>query len=116
MPIYEYRCSACGHELEALQKFSDAPLSTCPSCQAGALVKRVSAAGFQLKGSGWYATDFKGGGTKPAAAKADEAPPAGTKTGSDGAASGAAKGETGTEAAKSPATPAVKTGAPPVNS
>jgi len=71
MPIYEYRCSACGHELEALQKFSDAPLSICPSCNANALVKLMSAAGFQLKGSGWYVTDFKGGGAKPASKKAD---------------------------------------------
>src|SRR6185295_8184308 len=61
MPIYEYRCSSCGHELEALRKFSDAPLVKCPSCGAEALVKKVSAAGFQLKGSGWYVTDFKGG-------------------------------------------------------
>ncbi len=69
MPIYEYRCSSCGHKLEALQKLSDAPLSKCPSCNADALVKLVSAAGFQLKGSGWYATDFKGSGAKPAATK-----------------------------------------------
>ena len=61
MPIYEYRCSSCGHELEALQKLAEAPLVVCPSCNADALVKLVSAAGFQLKGSGWYATDFKGG-------------------------------------------------------
>jgi putative FmdB family regulatory protein len=67
MPIYEYRCSSCGHKLESLQKFSDAPLVSCPACQADALVKQVSAAGFQLKGSGWYATDFKGSGSKPAA-------------------------------------------------
>ena len=60
MPIYEYRCSACGHKLEALQKLSEAPLVACPSCKAAALVKQVSAAGFHLKGSGWYATDFKG--------------------------------------------------------
>jgi putative FmdB family regulatory protein len=70
MPIYEYRCSSCGHELEALQKLSDAPLTECPTCQQASLVKLVSAAGFHLKGSGWYATDFKGGG-KPPAAKAD---------------------------------------------
>ncbi len=77
MPIYEYRCSSCGHELEALQKLSEAPLVACPSCHADSLVKQVSAAGFQLKGSGWYATDFKGG-AKPAAAKsADAASPAG---------------------------------------
>ena len=65
MPIYEYRCSSCGHELEALQKLSEAPLSTCPACSRDALVKLVSAAGFQLKGSGWYATDFKSSGSKP---------------------------------------------------
>ncbi len=66
MPIYEYRCTQCSHKLEALQKFSDAPLSTCPACGKEALSKLVSAAGFQLKGSGWYQTDFRGGG-KPAA-------------------------------------------------
>ena len=71
MPIYEYRCSSCGHELEALQKLADAPLLACPSCHVDALVKLVSASAFQLKGSGWYATDFKGG-SKPAAAKPDE--------------------------------------------
>ena len=77
MPIYEYRCSSCGHELEALQKLSEAPLVACPSCHADALVKLVSAAGFQLKGSGWYATDFKKGSAKPAAAKpADAGTPA----------------------------------------
>lgn len=73
MPIYEYRCSSCGHELEALQKLSEAPLVACPSCRADALVKLVSAAGFQLKGSGWYATDFKKGGAKPPAAKPADA-------------------------------------------
>jgi putative FmdB family regulatory protein len=71
MPIYEYRCSSCGHELETLQKFSDPPLVACPSCKAAALVKLMSAAGFQLKGSGWYATDFKSSGAKPAPAKGD---------------------------------------------
>jgi putative FmdB family regulatory protein len=72
MPIYEYRCSACGHELEALQKLSDSPLTVCPACGKAQLSKLVSAAGFQLKGSGWYATDFKSSGAKPAA-KAKEA-------------------------------------------
>jgi putative FmdB family regulatory protein len=67
MPIYEYRCAACGHELEALQRFSDAPLVTCPACGKPNLTKLLSAAGFQLKGSGWYATDFKNSGSKPAA-------------------------------------------------
>lgn len=59
MPFYEYRCEACGHELEAMQKMSDALLKDCPECGQPSLIKLISAAGFQLKGSGWYATDFK---------------------------------------------------------
>ncbi|HDL8090433.1 TPA: FmdB family zinc ribbon protein [Yersinia enterocolitica] len=66
MPIYEYACSACNHRLEKLQKFSDAPLTQCPACHQPALSKLISAAGFQLKGTGWYATDFKpGSNSKP---------------------------------------------------
>ncbi|AFJ03354.1 hypothetical protein Q7C_2218 [Methylophaga frappieri] len=61
MPFYEYLCDQCGHELEALQKISDAPLRECPACQQPALRKRISAAGFRLKGQGWYETDFKSG-------------------------------------------------------
>ena len=78
MPIYEYRCDACGHEHEAIRKFSDAPLTTCPACGKDSLVKKVSAAGFQLKGSGWYQTDFRGGSKPPATAPAtsDAAPAA----------------------------------------
>src|SRR5215468_4687882 len=91
MPIYEYRCSSCGHELEALQKLSEAPLLACPSCKADALVKQVSAAGFQLKGSGWYATDFKSG-SKPAADK-----PADTAKANGEAKGGETKTETKTE-------------------
>lgn len=71
MPIYEYRCSACGFQKEYLQKMSDAPLTTCPECGKETFSKMLSAAGFQLKGSGWYATDFKGGGSAP---KKEEAP------------------------------------------
>jgi putative FmdB family regulatory protein len=62
MPIYAYRCSACGHQKDVLQKLSDAPLSTCPACGAETFTKQVTAAGFQLKGSGWYATDFRNNG------------------------------------------------------
>jgi putative FmdB family regulatory protein len=76
MPIYAYRCGACGHAKDVLQKLSDPVLSTCPACGAEAFSKQLTAAGFQLKGSGWYATDFKGGGA-PA------------KTGGDGAAAAA---------------------------
>ncbi len=59
MPIYEYQCSGCGHTLEAFQKMSDAALVTCPNCKQSTLQKLMSASGFQLKGTGWYATDFK---------------------------------------------------------
>jgi putative FmdB family regulatory protein len=61
MPIYEYRCTHCGHQLDALQKVSDEPLKVCPKCSESALVKKISAAGFRLKGGGWYETDFKSG-------------------------------------------------------
>ena len=67
MPMYEYRCPSCGFQKEHLQKMSDEPLSSCPSCGATGYAKLLSAAGFQLKGSGWYATDFKGGGSSAAA-------------------------------------------------
>jgi putative FmdB family regulatory protein len=66
MPIYEYRCEACGQEKEFLQKFSDPLKVDCPACGKPTLVKKVTAAGFQLKGSGWYATDFRNNGGKPA--------------------------------------------------
>jgi len=61
MPIYEYRCENCGHELEAIQKISDAKLVSCPVCEKDSLIKKISAAGFRLKGGGWYETDFKSG-------------------------------------------------------
>ena len=61
MPIYEYRCDDCGHEFETIQKISESPLQTCPSCERDTLIKKISAAGFRLKGSGWYETDFKSG-------------------------------------------------------
>lgn len=66
MPIYDYRCDACGHKEEHLQKVSEAPLTVCPACGKAEYRKQLSAAGFQLKGTGWYATDFKGGAKKPA--------------------------------------------------
>ena len=67
MPIYEYRCGACGYQKEFLQRISDAPLTACPKCGKRGFKKLMSAAGFQLKGTGWYATDFKNTGAKPAA-------------------------------------------------
>ena len=71
MPIYEYRCDSCGHQEDHLQKVSEKPLTVCPACGKRAYKKMLSAAGFQLKGSGWYATDFKTTGKKPAEKKSD---------------------------------------------
>ena len=72
MPIYGYRCAECGEEHDALQKVSEPPLTICPACGKPALQKQLSAAGFQLKGSGWYATDFKGPVKKPAEKKTEK--------------------------------------------
>jgi putative FmdB family regulatory protein len=83
MPIYAYKCSACGHAKDVLQKISDDPLTVCPACGATAFSKQVTAAGFQLKGAGWYVTDFRSGGdgansgvAKPADAAKTDAPTA----------------------------------------
>ena len=72
MPIYAYRCSACGYQNDYLQKISDPLLSDCPECGKSTFQKQVTAAGFQLKGSGWYATDFKDNGKKPKPASKEE--------------------------------------------
>ena len=73
MPIYAYKCESCGFAKDVLQKISDAPLEDCPTCGKSSFKKQLTAAGFQLKGSGWYATDFKGGGTSaPAVAPASD--------------------------------------------
>ena len=79
MPIYEYACVECGHELEALQKMSDAPLTECPACQQESLQKIVSAPGFRLSGSGWYETDFKSKNRKNLANKESSGGESGTK-------------------------------------
>jgi putative FmdB family regulatory protein len=80
MPIYAYRCNQCGFEQDVLQKMSDAQLTVCPECHTENFAKQLTAAGFQLKGSGWYQTDFKGGASaKP---KADNPPPCQGGTGS----------------------------------
>lgn len=76
MPIYEYECGECQHELEALQKMSDPALKDCPECKQPALVKKISAAAFRLSGSGWYETDFKSGKKKNLAGDAGKAPSA----------------------------------------
>jgi len=96
MPIYEYRCEACGHQDDHLQKVSEAPLTKCPACGKKKYKKQLTAAGFQLKGSGWYATDFKSGAKKPAEAKAEGKPEA--KSEGKAEAKGDSKVETKTEA------------------
>jgi putative FmdB family regulatory protein len=100
MPIYEYRCASCGHELEALQKLSDALLVECPACHKPDLQKLVSAAGFQLKGSGWYVTDFRNSGGKPAPTGAAAAKAGGAK-GADAGTTGTASGEAASGASPS---------------
>ncbi|WP_175822473.1 MULTISPECIES: FmdB family zinc ribbon protein [unclassified Burkholderia] len=114
MPIYAYRCEACGFAKDVLQKMSDAPLSQCPECGKDAFRKQVTAAGFQLKGSGWYVTDFRGGSggaSAPAAASGDAAPAAPAAEAAPAAAAPAAASSSGstttTSAAPAPAaTPA----------
>jgi putative FmdB family regulatory protein len=96
MPIYEYLCENCGHEFETIQKFSDAPLKECPKCQQERLVKQVTAAGFRLKGGGWYETDFKSGGKRNVAGEtgaggSDAGAGSSTSAGSSDAAGGGSK-------------------------
>ncbi|MAV75124.1 MAG: transcriptional regulator [Cellvibrionales bacterium] len=81
MPIYEYQCEACGHQLEALQKMSAAPLLRCPVCDKDSLKKLISAAAFKLKGSGWYETDFKNKGETVAPSTQTESNKAATSSG-----------------------------------
>jgi putative FmdB family regulatory protein len=80
MPIYAYKCEACGHQKDVLQKLSESPLTQCPSCGADAFRKQLTAPGFQLKGSGWYVTDFRDGGGQK---KAESTPATPAKSGTD---------------------------------
>jgi putative FmdB family regulatory protein len=100
MPIYEYRCGECGFQKEFLQRMSDAPLKDCPECGKPALAKLLSAAGFHLKGTGWYATDFKNSSAKPAAKTG-----AGTGTTADKPAEGAKAAEGSASASTTKETP-----------
>ncbi len=104
MPIYAYRCSTCGHAKDVLQKMSDPMLTVCPDCGASTFVKQVTAAGFQLKGSGWYVTDFRGGDNPTADKPADGAKADAPKTDTAApAATGAAKGDAARAPAAAPA-------------
>jgi len=120
MPIYAYRCTSCGHAKDVLRKMSDPPLSVCPACGAATFAKQVTAAGFQLKGSGWYVTDFRGdkNAKKPAdaaaapagdaakpASEATPAKPAGDAAPSKPAGEGAAGKPAAAAPAAAPATP-----------
>jgi putative FmdB family regulatory protein len=114
MPIYAYKCDACGHAKDILQKMSDPILTACPHCGAQAFSKQVTAAGFQLKGSGWYVTDFRSGNggaaAKPADAAADAAKPA-----ADAAPTSAPAAASDSSATKTVAAPAVSTPAKAVS-
>jgi len=120
MPIYAYKCASCGHAKDVLQKISDLPLSVCPACGAASFAKQVTAAGFQLKGSGWYVTDFRDSNKKKdaKAAEAGGGAAPGEAVKGDGATGDSAKTEGAkTEGAKSEATsstskPAESTSAP----
>ncbi|MBL0420983.1 zinc ribbon domain-containing protein [Ramlibacter sp. AW1] len=102
MPIYAYKCGSCGHAKDVLQKISDAPLSVCPACGADAFSKQITAAGFQLKGSGWYVTDFRNGSGAGSA-------PASTSTSGSTDAKGT---DGGSKPAESTPTPAAKSDGP----
>lgn len=102
MPIYAYKCESCGHSKDVLQKISDAPLTECPACGKATFAKQITAAGFQLKGSGWYATDFKGGSAPaaaPAGAPASDAKPADAKPADSKPADSATKSDSAPAAA-----------------
>jgi len=102
MPIYAYKCASCGHAKDVLQKVSDTPLTECPVCGKSTFSKQLTAAGFQLKGSGWYATDFRGGSTAPASGST-------AATGNDNTAPAPATASTGSSADSS-ASPAASGG------
>jgi putative FmdB family regulatory protein len=124
MPIYAYRCASCGHAQDVLQKISDDVLTVCPACGAASYVKQITAAGFQLKGSGWYVTDFRGGNTgakeaakEGAADAAKDATPGGTAEGAKadtpaGAKADAAPAATAEAAKPAAAAPAAAPAAP----
>ena len=119
MPIYAYKCESCGHRQDVLQKISDPLLTDCPACGAAAYVKQVTAAGFQLKGSGWYVTDFRDGGSnkggaaaeKPTDQAADKASDKPAEAGADKSAPAASSESASGAAAPAPA-PAASPAAP----
>jgi putative FmdB family regulatory protein len=129
MPIYEYRCKSCGYQNDYLQKLSEPPLTDCPECGKSTFAKQVTAAGFQLKGSGWYATDFKNNGAAKGGSRKDEgkgkndgeagksgsASPGEGGTSASGSSGEAGKSESGTSAAGGSEAPARSAGASPAS-
>ncbi len=125
MPIYAYKCSSCGHAQDVLQKISDPLLTVCTACGKETFVKQLTAPGFQLKGSGWYATDFKGGakpvaegeskpaGDAKAAGTTDGAAPTAAKSEAGAAGKSDAKAETKAETKPAPSKPAASNGGTP---
>ncbi|WP_332742927.1 FmdB family zinc ribbon protein [Hydrogenophaga sp.] len=112
MPIYAYKCESCGHAKDVLQKMSDDPLTVCPACGQSSFKKQLTAAGFQLKGSGWYVTDFREG-SKPAATPAAEGAPAAAapaKPAGDAAAPAPAAAPAAAPAPAAPTTPTTPSG------
>ncbi len=112
MPIYAYKCESCGHAKDVLQKMSDDPLTVCPSCGQASFKKQLTAAGFQLKGSGWYVTDFREGSKPAATPAADGAPAAASpaKPAGDAAAAPAPAPAAAPAAAPAPTTPTTPSG------
>ncbi|MBN9473282.1 MAG: zinc ribbon domain-containing protein [Burkholderiales bacterium] len=112
MPIYAYKCSACGHQQDVLQKLSDAPLTDCPQCGQAAFSKQLTAAGFQLKGSGWYVTDFrnnsggKSGGSAASSSTTENSSSAESSSSTASASSGSDSAAASSPAAPAPSTPA----------
>lgn len=111
MPIYAYKCESCGHSKDVLQKISDAPLTECPACHASTFRKQITAAGFQLKGSGWYVTDFRGGNSGGNGASAGTSAPAtAPASGGDAGASSAPAESSSASTTKSDTAPAASAG------
>ncbi len=106
MPIYAYKCESCGHAKDVLQKMADAPLTQCPACGADAFRKQLTAAGFQLKGSGWYVTDFRGGNTGGGAAPSGDTKAGDGKPAESPASDSKPAAAPAASAPASPATPA----------
>ena len=112
MPLYEYRCGSCGHEVEMLRKVSDPAPVECPACHQPGLQKKVTAAGFQLKGTGWYVTDFKGGDKRTEAPVKSSADSASAAPAASAAASSASNGASGASSSSSAASTPASTPAP----